>query len=149
MSPQNRRENAKICDGRKLLSQAERRDDLAVTIEIGSLEVIEKAAALADHLQKAAARMVIFRVGSKVVGQVRDALGENRNLDFGRPRVAVVLAKLADNGLLAILMERHGFLSSSADPGDLETEGPGAGKWGRNSTSVASVVNGHAIHDRS
>ena len=56
--------------------------DVLILLRLGSLEVIEQPAALADEHQEAAAGMVIFRVRFEVLGQIVDALAENRDLNF-------------------------------------------------------------------
>src|SRR5690606_28146073 len=70
------------CD--RLAAQAEALDELGVTRPVGLLEIVEKAATLADKLEKAAAGMVVLGVALEVLGQVGDALGEDRDLDFRR-----------------------------------------------------------------
>ena len=47
------------------------------------LQVIEQAPALTDQLEKAAARVMILRVGLEMFGQVIDSLAEERYLNFG------------------------------------------------------------------
>src|SRR5690606_32158480 len=62
------------------LTDAERRDDLAVPLDVVAAQVVEQAAALADQLQEPAAGVVILRVRLEVLGQIGDALGEQRDL---------------------------------------------------------------------
>src|SRR3989304_1637264 len=65
-----------------LLAPPEPLDQRAVLVRIIALQVVEKLAALAHHLQQAAARMKILDVGLEVLGQAVDALGEERDLHF-------------------------------------------------------------------
>ena len=58
----------------------------------GALEVVEQAAALADHHQQAAARVVVLLVRLEVLGQVGDALGQDRDLHLRRTGVALLVA---------------------------------------------------------
>ena len=58
-----------------LLAQSEPLDQRAVFVRVFALQIIEKLATLADHLQQAAARMKILDVGLEVLGQAVDALG--------------------------------------------------------------------------
>src|SRR5580700_209630 len=74
------------------LAEAERTDDLPVSIEADALEVVEQAAALGHHAKEAATRVVVLHVGLEVFGQVADALGQQRDLNLGRARVVVVCA---------------------------------------------------------
>ena len=50
--------------------------------------MVEEPAALGHHLEKAPARVVVLLVRLEVFGQVRDALGEDRDLHFSAARVA-------------------------------------------------------------
>src|ERR1700722_13161190 len=63
-------------------------DQLLVTPIVRAPQVIENLAWLRDGLQQAPPRMVVFVVGLEVIRQVVDPLGEERNLDLGRTRVA-------------------------------------------------------------
>jgi hypothetical protein len=79
-----------------LLANAELVDDGAIALEVRLLEVIEKAAAPADELQKAAAAVMILRVRLEVLGQVGDSIGKKRNLHFRGASVALVDGVLGD-----------------------------------------------------
>src|SRR5690606_37392725 len=68
----------------RLLTNAERGDDLAVPLDVVAAQVVEQAAALADELQETAARVVVLRVRLEVLREVGDALGEQRDLHLGR-----------------------------------------------------------------
>src|SRR5690606_20725973 len=63
-------------------AQTEPLDQRLVTRRVGSLQVVEQLAASADHLQQAAARMVVFRMRLEVVGQFDDPGGGQRHLAF-------------------------------------------------------------------
>src|SRR5262249_23241175 len=54
-------------------------DDHAVALGILPLEVLQQAATLADQLQQAAARMVIFLVQLEVIGQAVDPFRQDRD----------------------------------------------------------------------
>ena len=104
-----------------LSTQAEVRDQGAVALQVGALQISEQAAALADHHQQAPAGMVVLRVGAQVLGELVDALGEQRDLDLGGPGVAIGPAVLADQLLLLFLGKpssrlhrgRHGVEAST------------------------------------
>jgi len=68
-----------------LLADTEFADDVAVAIGIVRLQVVQKAAALADQLQKAAPGSVVLLVRLEVFGQFADARTQNRDLDSGEP----------------------------------------------------------------
>jgi hypothetical protein len=61
-----------------------------VSGQVGGVEVIQKTAALADHLEEAAPGAVIFYVLLEMLGQVVDPFGEQGHLHISRPRVALM-----------------------------------------------------------
>src|SRR5882724_8769348 len=69
-------------------AQAKSLDQLLVTPGILALEIVEQAATLADHDQQAAPRVKVLIVGLQMVGQVLDALAQDRDLHFRRARIA-------------------------------------------------------------
>src|SRR6186997_3660309 len=73
-----------------LLADAEALDQIRVAVRILALQIIQEAAALADQLQEAAARVVILGVRLEMFGQIADPLAEERDLHFRGARVAVV-----------------------------------------------------------
>jgi hypothetical protein len=89
-----------------LLPDAELTDDLRITIRIVLLEVIEQAAAPADHHQKAPTRCVVLLVGLEVFGQLADPLTQDCDLHFGRTRIAAMGAVLVDY-VLFLLSSQH------------------------------------------
>ena len=66
-----------------LLSQVQLGKYGAVTLYIGFLEIVEQAAALTNHLQKAATGVVILLVLLKVLVYVVDAIGKQSYLYLG------------------------------------------------------------------
>jgi len=90
-----------------LLAEVERRDRLAVAVEARLLEVAEEPATLRDHLEEASPRVVILEVGLEVLREVPDALREEGDLDFGRPRVALVRTELVDELRFFLCVKRH------------------------------------------
>ena len=52
------------------------------------VEEVEELAALGHELEKTAAGVIVLHMGLEVVGQVRNAFRQDRNLDFGRTGVA-------------------------------------------------------------
>ena len=77
----------------KRCAQLELFGDGLVTAHVRGLEIIQQAAALADHHQESAAGAVIFLVALQMLGQVVDALGEQRDLHVGGPGVLGVHLK--------------------------------------------------------
>ena len=83
-----------------LVPQAQFLDDLAVAVDIRALHVVQQTATLANHLEKATATVVILLVRAKMLSQVIDTLGEQRNLDAGRAAVGLVRLVLLDGRTL-------------------------------------------------
>src|SRR5436190_24142639 len=78
-----------------------------VALDVDLLEVGEQRTALVDHHQEAAARMVVLVVALEVLGQVADALGEDRDLDFRAAGVVLVAGVVLDDLLLLFGGDRH------------------------------------------
>ena len=93
-------------------TDAELRGQLAISVEIRALEVLQKAPAAPNHLQEAPARVVVLVVQPEVFGERVDALGQDCDLDLWRAGVRVVAAMLADDLLLALLGEHDLSFSS-------------------------------------
>jgi hypothetical protein len=83
-----------------LLAQTQLIDQIAVALDVGLFQIIEKAPALTDHKQKATARVVIFFMLFQVLVQVVDAHGQKRDLNLRGAGVAFVAAVLGDDFLL-------------------------------------------------
>jgi hypothetical protein len=58
-------------------------DERSVARGILRVQIVQQPAALSDQSQKPAPRMMVFRVGLKMVGQLLDTRTEDRHLDFG------------------------------------------------------------------
>src|SRR5262245_4939404 len=98
-----------------LLADAERVDQATVPVHALRLEIVEQSTPLSHELQQPAARVVVLCVHLEVLGEVRDALGEERYLHLGRPGVALVLRECLDRSLLATCGEAHAVLQISCD----------------------------------
>jgi signal-transduction protein with cAMP-binding, CBS, and nucleotidyltransferase domain len=61
----------------QLLSQAKTIDQIVITIDVATLQILEKAAALADQLQQTAARMIVLLVSLEMILQLINALVSN------------------------------------------------------------------------
>ena len=90
---------------RDLSSEAELLYDSAVTLDIVVLKIAEKIAAVADHLVKTAAAVVVLLVDLKVLGEGVDAMCEDRDLNLGRTCVALVCLVSLDDSLLFCLSD--------------------------------------------
>src|SRR3954449_7373316 len=85
-----------------LLAKAKLGDEAGVAVLVLAAEIIQQRAALVDQHQKTAARMVVLGVGLEVLGEVLDAFGQDRDLDFRRPSVAFALRMFLDERFLAL-----------------------------------------------
>jgi hypothetical protein len=84
-----------------LLAQTKTFDNLAIPIWVAAIQVVQQPAAPIDHHDQPAARSMILCVGSKVGGEVVDALAQQRDLHFGRtsvPRMRSVLFDQSEFG---------------------------------------------------
>ena len=95
----------------QLLAQVQLLDDRAVTLDIDLLQVAKKVSSVADHLQHAAAAVVVLVVGLEVLGQSVDAMGKDRDLNLGRTGVALMGGVLRNDSLLFFF--QHGFIHLS------------------------------------
>ena len=75
---------------RELLAQVELFEDDLVAVGRGVLEVIEEGAAFCHHHEEAAAGGMILDVGLEVLGELVDALGEERDLHISAAGVLLV-----------------------------------------------------------
>jgi hypothetical protein len=71
----------------ELVTESEIIHDLAVGVNVRAPEIIEKTAALADHLQKSSSAVVVLHMNSEVFSEEVDPLGERRHLDPRGPCV--------------------------------------------------------------
>src|SRR5690349_10811528 len=92
-----------------LLPETQLPDQVEITLLVLAAEIIQQRAALVDQHQKAAPAVVVLGVALEMLGQVGDAFGEDRDLDLGRTGVALALAMLLDERLLALRCNRHRF----------------------------------------
>ena len=85
---------------RGLLAEVQRLDDRAVALDVDLLQVFQQRAALADQAQQCALGSEVVLVAFEVFRKVADTVGKQRDLTFGRTRVGVRLAVLAEKLLL-------------------------------------------------
>ena len=92
-----------------LASQAEAGDDRAVALDVGLLQVVEETTALAHEEQQSPTAVVIVLVLLEVLGEVRDAVAQQRDLHLGGTGVALESGVLGDDLLLGFCVstDRH------------------------------------------
>ncbi len=66
----------------ELLPETKLFDQLPVLVGIRLLEIVQQLAALADHFQESAARMVVLHVRFEMIGKAVDPGGQERYLHF-------------------------------------------------------------------
>ena len=91
----------------ELLSDFRLLDDRAVTLDVVLCQIVQKIAAMTDHLKKTAAAVVVLVVCLQMLVQIVDAVGQNCDLNLGRTGVAFMGLVLLDDLLLNCLF--HGF----------------------------------------
>lgn len=79
-------------------------NQLAVPLDVRPLEVLQQASTLADHLEQAAATVVVLGVFAEMVSQVVDACGQQRDLNGCTASVLFVELVPAD---YFVLIECH------------------------------------------
>ena len=88
----------------RLFPDVKSSDDSPVTLDIGGLEIVQKSAPLTDHLEQAAAGMIVLLVLLKMSGEVIDALSEESDLNLGRAGVTLMQGMGGDDLVLAFLI---------------------------------------------
>ena len=81
----------------QLFTDTESGNDRTVALNVNLLKVCQEIASVTDHLEKAAARMMILRMLLEMLCQVADSLGENSDLDLRRTGVTLVDGCLGDD----------------------------------------------------
>jgi hypothetical protein len=87
---------------KQLLADAESLNNGLIALGIVSLQVIEQATALANQHEQAASGAMVFLVRLEMLGQLTNALAQQRNLDFRTARVGLVRTVRVDNGLFLL-----------------------------------------------
>src|SRR3954453_5152497 len=92
-----------------LPAQTQAFDQCAVTLHVLLLQIAQQPTTAADELQQTTLGVEVVPVLLHVLGQIVDAPLEQRDLHFGRPRVAIAGGVVADDLLLDGVVERHAF----------------------------------------
>jgi hypothetical protein len=82
---------------RRLLAQVKLLEKLLILGEVVTLDIVEQFTTAGSHLQQAAATMEVLAVGAKMLGQVIDSSGKDRDLDFGRSGILIVGFEFCDD----------------------------------------------------
>ena len=65
------------------MAQPESSDDFVILLNVRLLQVTEQTAAMLDHLQQSASRMVVLLVCLEMLGEFVNALTQKRDLYLG------------------------------------------------------------------
>src|ERR1700751_2743372 len=103
-------------------AQPETPDQRLVTADARPLEIVQQTSPLADHDEQPAPRMEVLLMAPQVIGEITDALAQDRHLDLRRSGVTLLGGILNDERLLALGGDGHRFTPSAIDdPRRLET----------------------------
>src|SRR5687768_9635084 len=97
-----------------LAAQAEAADYGAVTRVVLAHQVRQQPPALADELEQATARVIVFREGAQMFRQSLDSLRQERNLDLRRTCVCVCSGVFRHDAFLGFPRQGHPFLQYSS-----------------------------------
>ena len=81
-----------------LPTKTELRDQRPVPLDVVSSEVVEQPTAPTHEHEQSPTRVMVLLVDLQVLGEMRDAIGEQRDLDLGRTGIGLVNAVLGDRG---------------------------------------------------
>ena len=80
-----------------LLTKTQSGDQSTIAVDVLLAQIVQKVPALADHLQQAAAAVVVVDMGAQMISQLVDAVGQNGNLNLGGTGVALMGRILFDD----------------------------------------------------
>src|SRR4051812_27168298 len=92
-----------------LASESEALDDFLVFGRLGGLQVVEELATLVHELHEPAAGSMVTLVRAEVVAEAVDALGQQRDLDFGRTSVIRRATEVGNDTRFFFSGKRHQF----------------------------------------
>jgi hypothetical protein len=99
--------------GNTLLAKPEPSDRRAVPLDVFAGQVRQKSAPLSHELEKAAPGVKVVLVLAEVISEPVDPLRKERNLNLGRTGIIRVRAKLGNNRLFLLALQRHSCASLS------------------------------------
>ena len=92
-----------------LLADVELLNDLDVALGRFVLQIVQQTPTSTHHSQEASAASNVFLVLAQMLRQRVHTLGENRDLNFGRPAIVVAAFVLPNDFLLLLFCNRHLF----------------------------------------
>ncbi|HKW74803.1 MAG TPA: hypothetical protein VJN64_04700, partial [Terriglobales bacterium] len=86
----------------RLFADSKFLDDVFITFGIVLFQIVEQAAALADHHEKTAPGGVVLFMLFEVLGQLPDPLAQDGNLHFRAASIGLVRAESVDDVCLSL-----------------------------------------------
>ena len=93
--------------GATLLAKPESSDRRAVPLDVLARQIRQQTAPLSHQLEKSSPGVKVVLVLAEVIGQPVDPLGEKSNLNLGRTGIIRMRAKLGDDRLFLLALQRH------------------------------------------
>ena len=81
--------------------------ELPVSFDVLSLQIVQEATSLADHLQEPSARVVVLGMSLEVFGEFLDPPAQNCNLYLRRARIVLRRSVIGDEGGLLLFQKGH------------------------------------------
>jgi hypothetical protein len=91
----------------ELLADAKATDYFPITLDILLLQVVQKPATLADHLEQPATGMVVFLMGLEMLLQLLDALAQKSDLDLRGTGVLLMEPVVTDDPTFDVFPQTH------------------------------------------
>ena len=88
----------------RLMPESKLLDERSVRLQVTSLEIRQQAAPGTHHLEQAAAAVMVLQMGTEVLGEGVDPLGQERHLHLGRAGVGGMRLVLCYH---CLLVEAH------------------------------------------
>ena len=98
---------------KRLFTQTQAINQLAVTLFTLSEQEVEQAAALGDLFQQTTARVIVFFVLFEMLSELSDRVGEQRDLDLWRTSVAFEKGVVLDDLCFGGFVKCHSGISEA------------------------------------
>ena len=93
--------------GATLLAKPQSSDCRAVPLDVLARQIRQQTSPLSHQLEKSSPGVEVVLVLPEVIGEPVDSLGEESNLNFGRTGIIRMRAKLGDDRLFLLALQRH------------------------------------------
>src|SRR5207247_10711607 len=90
-----------------LLSDAQSLDHRTIACVANATKIVEQTPTTADQEKQATPRVMIFLVELEMLRQIRDPVGQHRDLDFRRAGIRLMLPVIIDQLWLCFLYYCH------------------------------------------